>query len=428
MFYIKNKPTVSLIRNLLLLVMISSFVPNIIAQNPVSKEDQMVSEFYEINGQQLHWFSANKNIKNAAQWLTMLGSADDFGIVVNKLQISKLQTDIENHRALDVNARVETDKQITGLVLNFLKALQEGNVTFEYDEVSVPRDSVYIFQLLSSKPRGSVSKLVSQLECKDHDYVVLKKYLHDSINSGDTFKYKTVVLALNYLRYLSVYHQTEYIIANIPATEVEYYKDEMLVLKMRSVVGKKANPTPVMASYISSIVTFPHWNVPYTVAVNEILPKVQKDADYLEQHNFEVVDAKGNAVDDSELNWLDYSEKNFPYFFRQSTGADNALGVLKFNLQNPFSIFLHSTSWQGAFDKDFRFLSHGCIRLEKPFDLADALLRGNLDVDELKRGKENTESKTIKLPQKVPTFIIYVPVKVNGAQVIFLQDVYKLIK
>lgn len=428
MFCIKNKLCFAFIRNLLLLAMISSFASNIIAQNPASENDRMVQKFYEINGQQLHWFSANKNIKNAGHWLTMLSSADDFGIVVNKLQISKLQTDIKNHRALNVNAKVETDKQITGLVLSFLKALQEGNVTFEYDEVSVPRDSVYIFQLLSSKPRGSVSKLVSQLECKDHDYVVLKKYLHDSINSGDTFKYKTVVLALNYLRYLSVFHQTEYIIANIPTTEVEYYKDDMLVLKMRSVVGKKANPTPVMASYISSIVTFPHWNVPYTVAVNEILPKIQKDADYLEQHNFEVVDAKGNAVDDSELNWLDYSEKNFPYFFRQSTGADNALGVLKFNLQNPFSIFLHSTSWQGAFNKDFRFLSHGCIRLEKPFDLADALLRGNLDVDELKRGKENTESKTIKLPQKVPTFIIYVPVMVNGGQVIFLQDVYKLIK
>ena len=197
---------------------------------------------------------------------------------------------------------------------------------------------------------------------------------------------------------------------------------------MKTVVGKKSKPTPTIASYITNIITFPHWNVPHSIAVRELLPKVQKNENYLEQQNFEVVDANGNVVEDSELNWKDYSENNFPYFFRQSTGSGNALGVLKFNFQNPYSIFLHATSWQGVFSKDYRFLSHGCVRMEKPFELAGAMLRGKIDIKKLKSGKKNTESKSIKLPHKVPVFIVYMPVKVDGKKVTFLNDVYSQIK
>jgi len=88
---------------------------------------------------------------------------------------------------------------------------------------------------------------------------------------------------------------------------------------------------------------------------------------------------------------------------------------------------LHSTGQQGAFAKDFRFLSHGCIRLEKPLDLAKALIPDKIDIKELKSGKKNTKSKIIELPHKIPVFIIYMPVKVSGKKVTFLKDVYGLI-
>lgn len=156
------------------------------------------------------------------------------------------------------------------------------------------------------------------------------------------------------------------------------------------------------------------------------LPKVLQNETYLEQHNFEVVDAKGNVLDDSELNWTSHTEKNFPYFFRQSTGADNSLGVVKFDFENPFSIFLHATNRQGVFEKDFRFLSHGCVGMEKPFELADALLRGGIDIQELKTGKKDTESNILALPVKVPVFLIYAPAIVVDNNVFFTEDVYDL--
>jgi hypothetical protein len=413
---------------LLTFFVVVSFVCTGFSQQTAVQEEAIVQKFYLQAHQPLFWFSSDESLKKATEWLLLIESADHLGIVSSKLQAAQIRVALLGNNTLEDIYKEQRDRQITGLVLNFIKELQEGNIKFDYDEVSVSRDSVYIKQLLNSSSTELVSETVLRLEARDHDFLVLKKFLNDSITAKDSIKYKKVALAMNYRRYFAVNHPSEYIVANIPATGASYYLNNFLKLKMRTVVGKKDSPTPTIASYITNIVTFPRWNVPHSIAVKELLPKVQKNENYLEQNNYDVVNAKGKVIDDSELKWKSYDENNFPYFFRQATGPRNSLGLLKFNLQNPFSIFLHSTSWQGAFSKDFRFLSHGCIRLEKPLELAKLLIPDRIDIKELKRGKKNTESKTIKLPLKIPVFIIYNPVIVVGNKVTFLPDVYGLIK
>ena len=420
---------------ILILFIISCFVASSFAQQPAQKlktdvkADSLVQKFYAVNHEPLYWFASRKDTKRATEWLTAIEAAKESGLVSRKLMTGQIRTAMLSKNIRNKIAKATTDKQITSLVLNFLKELQEVNVHFDYDGVSVSTpDSVYIYQLMNSKNKGSVSQIVSKLECQDHDYQVLKKFLNDSTPDKKTLKYKSIVLSMNYLKFLAVNRQPEYIVANIPETEVRYYQNGKLKLKMKSVVGKKKNPTPTIASYITNIVTFPFWNVPFSVASKELLPKIQKDESYLERNNFEVVDAKGNVIDDSDLNWESYTERNFPYFFRESTGPNNSLGVLKFNLQNPFSIYLHDTNSKGGFAKESRFLSHGCVRLEKPIELADFLTRGKVNVWELKTGQKDTESKILKLDQKIPVFIIYMPVVVDGEKVTFLKDVYGLVQ
>lgn len=420
---------------ILTLFIVSCFVASSFAQKPVKKADteitadSIVQNFYAVNQTPLYWLSTRKDTKRATEWLTAIEDAKESDIVSRKLMTGQIRTAMLQKNIRNKISKEKTDKQITGLVLNFLKELHTVNVHFDYDEVSAPTpDSVYIHQLMNSKDKGPVSQIVSKLDCQEHDYQVLKKFLKDSIPDKNTLKYKSVVQSMNYLKYLSANRQPEYIVANIPETEVRYYQNNQLTLRMKSVVGKKKNQTPTIASYITNIVTFPAWNVPFSVASKELLPKIQKDESYLERNNFEVVDAKGNVVDDSDLNWDSYTEKNFPYFFRESTGPNNSLGVLKFNLGNPFSIYLHDTNSKGAFAKDSRFLSHGCVRLEKPIELADLLTRRKVNVWELKTGQKDTESKIIKLEQKVPVFIVYMPVTVDGKNVTFLKDVYGLVK
>jgi len=421
--------------SILAMFIVCCFVAGSYAQKPVKKvdtelkADSLVQKFYAINHEPLYWFASRKDIKRAKEWLTAIETAKESNIVSRKLMTGQIRTAMLPKNIRNNDLKANTDKQITGLILNFLKELQTINVHFDYDEVSVSTpDSVYIHQLMNSKDKGSVSNLISEFDCPDHDYQVLKKSLKDSITDKNSLKYKSVVQSMNILKYLAANRQPEYIVANIPETKVRYYQNGKLKLQMKSVVGKKKNPTPTIASYITNIVTFPAWNVPFSVASKELLPKIQKDERYLERNNFEVVDAKGNVIDDSDLNWDSYTEKNFPYFFRESTGPNNSLGVLKFNLGNPFSIYLHDTNSKGAFAKDSRFLSHGCVRLEKPIELADLLTRGKVNVWELKTGQKDTESKILKLDQKIPVFIIYMPVVVEDGKVIFLKDVYGLIK
>ncbi len=394
----------------------------------IVSEDSMVQNLYSGNDNNQLWFSSKKSQTKANEWLNAIDSANKYGFISDKIQIEQIRVALSGKNKTDIVIKEAADQQLTGLVLNFIKALQEGIVKFDYDGVSAPRDSVYVAQLLNSNPNESVANLIERFECKDPDYLVYKQFLNDSITPNDTLKYKTILLAMNYRKYLSLNGQSEYVVANIPATEVEYFKNDKPALQMRSVAGKKKNPTPTIASYITNIVTFPFWNVPFSIASKELLPKVQNDETYLERNNFEVVDAKGNVVDDYDLNWADYTEKTFPYFFRESTGPNNSLGILKFNLKNPFSIFLHDTNSKGGFAKESRFLSHGCIRLEKPVELADLLTDGKIDTTLLKTGGKDTESKIIKLEKEVPVFIIYMPVKIVEGRVVFLKDVYGLIK
>jgi murein L,D-transpeptidase YcbB/YkuD len=428
MFRTDKKQGFVLNEYLLCIVMIGCLFNNCLAQPQVVKQEAMVQRFYKLHQRPLYWFLSDQNITRATDWLTMIASADHYGITLDKLQSDQIRVALLSNHNLDNRCKEIRDRQITGLILNFIKEIQEGDAKFDYDEVHVPRDSVYISLLLNSKSTEPVSQIVSEIDCQDHSYQVLKQFLNDSIAAKDTLKYKKVVWAMNYLRYLAANQTTESIVANIPAAEATYYQNGFPKLQMRTVVGRKSNPTPTIASYIRNIVTFPRWNVPHSIAVKEILPKVLKEESYLEQNNFDVVDASGNVIDDSEFAWKKYNKNNFPYFFRQATGSRNSLGVVKFNFQSPFSIYLHSTNLQGAFARDIRFLSHGCIRLEKSFELAKYLLPDKIDTEELKRGKKDTESKTLKLPRKIPVFIIYMPVTVQGNKVIFLPDIYGLIK
>ena len=398
------------------------------ALKPVSIDSAILTKFYEINKNNLYWLTDNKGIARVSEWLSVIDSIEKGNLVIDKNKSDKLRKRILGFNQLDGSEKKHLDMDITFDVLSFLKEFQQGNISLEYDEVCVSRDSIYMDQLFTTNEKNSVSREMSLLSCRDIDFLTLKKFLLDSVKTTDTLRYKMMIRAMNYRKYIYINHPSEYIVVNIPEATVSYYRNESMRLKMRAIMGRKAFPTREFASYITSIITFPYWNVPRNIAINELLPKIKKDDAFLEQNNFEIIDLDGNVVEASDLEWNDFSNKNFPYQLRQSTGADNSLGVLKFELKNPYYIFLHATSNFGSFSNENRFLSHGCVRLEKPFELASALLRGRIDIDLLKKGEKDTKPTTIALPNKTPIFIIYSPVVVIGRDVVFLKDVYGLIK
>jgi L,D-transpeptidase YcbB len=200
------------------------------------------------------------------------------------------------------------------------------------------------------------------------------------------------------------------------------------VISMRTVVGKIDTPTPTMDTYATSIVTHPYWNVPKSIALKEILPKAQRSREYLVKNNIAVIDSKGEAVDPEDINWDEMSAEKFPYRFRQETGEDNSLGLLKVEIKNPLAIYLHDTNARYLFASDQRWRSHGCVRVQHPTELANFMAGTQLlDSDFL------TEPDTVSIPpkwhklkQRIPVFLFYLGADCNeNGQLMYFKDVYK---
>lgn len=223
---------------------------------------------------------------------------------------------------------------------------------------------------------------------------------------------KSVDQLANFKRWIVQYDLQKYVIVNIASNELLAYENDSLSLKMKVIVGTKKHQTPVMASYADAVMIYPYWTPTPNIVFNEIIPKVIDDSSYLSRNNFEVLDRKKRIVDPYALDWSSFNRKNFPYTIRQGTGCDNSLGLLKINIKNPYSIYLHDTPHtaysKGLFDKEKRFFSHGCIRLEKPLEIANWLNPKKL-IDEalMETCLLNQKPEVISLQEQVPIFLMY---------------------
>lgn len=188
------------------------------------------------------------------------------------------------------------------------------------------------------------------------------------------------------------------------------------VLTMPVVVGKRSWKTPFFHDRLESIVLNPRWNVPESIAVEDILPKVLEDPDYLAEHRFEVLpaDATGGdraerPIDSRSIDWATVPTEPFPYRFRQGPGPSNALGRVKFLFPNSFNVYLHDTPADAAFARSDRALSHGCIRLARPFDLAVYLLRDRPEWSRahIRDAVRSGERTWIEVPDGPPVYILY---------------------
>jgi murein L,D-transpeptidase YcbB/YkuD len=169
-----------------------------------------------------------------------------------------------------------------------------------------------------------------------------------------------------------------YILVNIPNFTLEVAEHGQPVLTMRVVVGRPTRPTPTLGGGITHLILNPPWYVPPTIALQDKLPLIHKDPSYVTRQHFKIFQGLGagsTQVDPRAIDWSKMTSRNFPYRLRQDPGPANALGRVKFLFPNPFQVYLHDTPSRELFAKTARAFSSGCIRLEKPTELAEYLLR-----------------------------------------------------
>jgi murein L,D-transpeptidase YcbB/YkuD len=167
----------------------------------------------------------------------------------------------------------------------------------------------------------------------------------------------------------------------------------------------------------------PAWVVPPTIFEKDILPAVQKDPSYLNKKDLRVLDSKGARVNPKTLNWSLYPARPFPYTLRQKPGAQNALGRIKIIFPNPYSVYMHDTPHKELFASQDRTFSSGCIRLEKPFELAALLLDDptRWSAESIMEAGESGKTRTLVLPRPVTVLLLYVTVEVDKDGVVFFK-------
>ena len=195
--------------------------------------------------------------------------------------------------------------------------------------------------------------------------------------------------------------------------------------------------TPTFFSSISHFIINPQWTVPENIVKKEMIFKIIQDSSYLKDNNFRVF-YRDVEVDPKTVNWKKYRAGNVPYKFMQEAGDINALGKLKFVFYNPFSVYMHDTPSKHAFRRTTRAVSHGCIRLEKPFEFAEFLMRYDKTFEEkkkiweerqeaIKKGELVDKTKKVVLKKNVPVYIDYYTSWLDAAGIVqFRPDVYYL--
>ncbi len=238
-------------------------------------------------------------------------------------------------------------------------------------------------------------------------------------------------LTLERWRWLPAEFSAPPIIVNIPDFRLRALDDNnKVVMDMRVVVGKAMRTqTPVFTREMTYVVLRPYWNVPPSILRGEIVPAIQRDHSYIARKNYEVTTVDGNVVTSGEISDDILAQlRAGKLAVRQKPGPSNALGLIKLIFPNEHNVYLHSTPSQAAFSRSRRDFSHGCIRVEKPAELAAWVLRNNADwtVERVQKGMQNgNDNVTVNLVKPVPVFIVYgTALAYENGEVHFSDDIY----
>lgn len=229
------------------------------------------------------------------------------------------------------------------------------------------------------------------------------------INVPAQDRLKAVIVAMERERWINRDLGRRHVLVNLTDFKARIIENDKVYFETRAVIGKNISThrTPEFSDVMEHMIINPTWNVPRSIAVSEYLPALQRNP-YSNGH-LRVIDSRGRVVDRGSVNFAAYSKRNFPFDLKQPPSSRNALGLVKFMFPNKNNIYLHDTPAKSLFSRDVRAFSHGCIRLNDPFDFAYALLAWQSDDPEgLFKSKLNSGRETkVDLVEPLPVHLVY---------------------
>lgn len=229
------------------------------------------------------------------------------------------------------------------------------------------------------------------------------------INKSATYRLQSIMVAMERERWFNVPRGKRHILVNLTDFSAKIIDNGKATFFSRTVVGENVSHkrSPEFSDMMDHMVINPTWHVPRSIAVRDYLPKLQRNRNALGHLN--VVDARGRTVDRGSVDFSQFNKRTFPFNIKQPPSNTNALGLVKFMFPNKYNIYLHDSPAKSLFNRDVRAFSHGCVRVQKPFEFAYALLsKQESDPKAFFHAKLDSGVETrVNLKNPVPVHLIY---------------------
>jgi L,D-transpeptidase YcbB len=253
-----------------------------------------------------------------------------------------------------------------------------------------------------------------------------------AMNVPASVRFKELASSADRLAGLNFGFGDRYVVVNLPSTSVEAVDNGRVAHRFVAIVGGTEHPSPEVSAHIQTVNLNPTWTVPTSIIKKEIIPRMQRDPGYLTREKIRILDGSGQEINPRAIDWS--SERAVNYTLRQDSGAGNSLGSIRINMPNKFAVYMHDTPSKRLFGADYRFLSHGCVRVQGVYDYAEWLLEGTPGGPNGAWDKVAMQAKVkdgapfdIKLTRPVPVIWVYLTGWSNGdGPANFRDDVYGL--
>jgi murein L,D-transpeptidase YcbB/YkuD len=255
-----------------------------------------------------------------------------------------------------------------------------------------------------------------------------------ALNSNDVEKFKRIAITLDRYKQLPAKMPDKYIWVNLPGYYLNLINADTVVFESKVICGKPETRTPLLTSEISDIITYPTWTVPTSIIVKQYLPRLKNNPNYISRLGLKLMNSKGEVINPGSVNWSKYS-RGIPYRVVQGSGDNNSLGVIKFNFDNPYAVYLHDTNQRYLFKNASRALSHGCVRVQEWEKLAyyiagnDSILSKRRDslkytADSIRSWIAHKERHMIDVKNHIALYIRYFSCEGKKGEVVFYEDIY----
>ena len=250
---------------------------------------------------------------------------------------------------------------------------------------------------------------------------VVSSQTKEALNQPIDNLIRKVIYNMERLRWLPDELGDKYIIVNVGGYQVEAFEKSELKLTIPAIVGRPSRRTPLFYAPLKNIIVNPSWGVPYNILVHDKIPKIINDPGYIHRSGFTITDDTGAIVDPDQADWENEGRR---YHLRQSPGRHNALGRVKFTIENPYTIYMHGTPDEKLFQKPARAYSSGCIRLKTPVKLAAWVLNNEekWSTEDIEKAINKGSTQTAKPEDDIHVFFTYQTVWRGEDKLIHISD------